>query len=274
MSDDGQWQLHGSAPELYERYLVPAITALWANDLLQRAALQPGERVLDLACGTGIVGRLAAARMGAGWIVGMDLNTGMLAVARAHSANGACAVQWLEGSALALPFRAESFDLVLCQLGLQFFSDQPLALKEMRRVLAPAGRVALSVFTAIEHTPAANALADALDRNVGAGASQTKRTEHGMSDQRELAELVSNAGFRNLTIETVTQIIRFPSAEEYVRLQLSATPMAALLEGMDGPRQQEKLAAITRDLITSLQLASDTDELTFPQEAYVLVATR
>jgi len=240
MNDAGQYQLEGSAAELYERHLVPAITALWANDLIDHAAPQPGGRVLDLACGTGIVARLAADRIRAARIVGVDINTRMLAVARARSTGAARLIEWLEASALALPFRDESFDLIFCQLGLQFFPDKPLALKEMRRVLLGAGRMALSVFSGIERTPAANALADALDHNLGVGASQTKRSEHGLCDQRELSALVTAAGFHDLTIRAVTQTIRFASAGEYVRLQLSATPMAALLEGMDGPRATGK----------------------------------
>jgi ubiquinone/menaquinone biosynthesis C-methylase UbiE len=120
MNDQEQWQLHGSAPELYERYLVPAITALWATDLVERAAPQPGERVLDLACGTGIVARLAATRMGAGRI-GMDINFGMLAVARSLSGDTARLIEWQEGSALALPFADDAFDLIFCQLGCSSF---------------------------------------------------------------------------------------------------------------------------------------------------------
>jgi ubiquinone/menaquinone biosynthesis C-methylase UbiE len=274
MNDYGQWQLRGSAPELYERYLVPAITALWATDLVERAAPRSGERVLDLACGTGIVARLAAARMGAGRIVGMDVNAGMLAVARSLSADAARLIEWQEGSALALPFPDEVFDLIFCQLGLQFFPDKPVALGEMRRVLVPTGRVALSVFTAIEHTPATNALANALDRHLGAGASHTKRSEHVLSDREELRELVTAAGFGTVAIETVTQTIRFPSAGEYVRLQLSATPLSALLDGMDSRQQRETLAAITSDLAASLHMESDTAELTYPQEAYVLLARK
>jgi ubiquinone/menaquinone biosynthesis C-methylase UbiE len=274
MNDPGQWQLHGSAPELYERYLVPAITSLWATDLVERAAPQPDERVLDLACGTGIVARLAATRLGAGRIVGMDINAGMLAVARSLSTAAASLIEWQEGSALDLPFADEAFDLIFCQLGLQFFPDRPAALGEMRRVLAPRGRIALSVFTAIERTPATHALADALDRNVGAGASQTKRSEHVLSDARELRDLVTGAGFRNVVIETVTQIIRFTSASEYVRLQLSATPLSALLEGMDGRRQLETLAAITNDLVAALRVGSDKVELRYPQEAYVVLANK
>lgn len=268
------WQVRGSAAELYQRYLVPAIASLWAAALIDRAAPRPGERVLDVACGTGVVTRLAAERMGVGRIVGLDINSGMLAVARSLPADATRLIEWQEGSALALPFSDDAFDLILCQFGLQFFPDRPAALGEMWRVLAPSGRVALSVFTAIEHTPASSALADALDRHLGAGASQTKRSEHVLSDRRELRELVTAAGFGNVAIETVTQTIRFPSAKEYVRVQLSATPLSSLMDGMDGTRQRETLAAITSDLLTSLHIGSDTAELTYPQEAYVLLASR
>src|SRR5882757_5170899 len=99
MSDHEHWQLDGSAPELYERYLVPAITSIWASDLISRAGLGPTERVLDIACGTGAVTRLAAERITAGRVVGLDYNPGMLAVARSiHTAS--TPIEWLEGSAL------------------------------------------------------------------------------------------------------------------------------------------------------------------------------
>lgn len=274
MAQDEAWQVKGTAAELYQRYLVPLIASLWAADLVDRAAPRPGERALDVACGTGVVTRLAAERMGSGRVVGLDINAGMLAVARSLPADATRLIEWQEGSALALPFSNDTFDLILCQFGLQFFPAKPAALGEMRRVLAPAGRVALSVFTVIEHTPASNALADALDRHLGAGASQTKRSEHVLSDKQELHELVTAAGFGNVAIETVTQTIRFPSAREYVRVQLSATPLSSLMDGLDGKRQRETLAAITSDLVTSLHVGSDTAELTYPQEANVLLASR
>jgi ubiquinone/menaquinone biosynthesis C-methylase UbiE len=102
MVDFHHWQLDGSAPELYERYLVPAITAKWADDLVGRAQPRAGENVLDVACGTGIVARLARRRMGHGPVTGLDLNKGMLAVARTLSSEGA-PIDWIEGSALDLP---------------------------------------------------------------------------------------------------------------------------------------------------------------------------
>src|SRR5215470_6682796 len=137
MARDQEWQIEGSAAELYERYLVPAVTALWAADLVWRAAPQRGERVLDVACGTGVVARLAARTMGAGHVVGLDINAEMLAVARAQPA-GPAPIEWREASALQLPFPDRAFDLVLCQLGLQFFPDRARALQEMLRVLVPA----------------------------------------------------------------------------------------------------------------------------------------
>src|SRR5262249_13891539 len=143
---DGHWQLEGNAAELYQRYLVPSITAKWAQDLVDRALFRAGEEVLDLACGTGVVARLAAAKVAPGHVTGLDLNAEMLVGARGVSTDGP-PIDWKEGSALDLPFQPGHFDVVLCQLGLQFFPDQPRALREMRRVLREAGRVALSVYS-------------------------------------------------------------------------------------------------------------------------------
>lgn len=275
MGEHEAYQLEGSAPELYERYLVPAITALWAADLVERAALRPGERVLDVACGTAIVARLAAQRMGNGRVVGLDINSGMLGVARSLPRLAGMPIEWHEASVLSMPFPDAAFDVALCQLGLQFFPDQPAALREMWRVLRPVGRLALSVFSSIEHTPAANALANALDRHLGPGASKTKRTEHGLADADELRALVTGAGFRDVTIRTVTQQIRFPSPREYVRLQLAATPMAGLVSGMESGKRNALVDAIASDLRTAMQGGDMAKvELTFPQEAHVVLARR
>ncbi len=229
MDQQEQWQLDGTAPELYQRYLVPAITAPWAADLVERAALRAGERVLDVACGTGVVARAAAERVGdTGRVAALDLNPGMLAVARALP-QASTTIAWLEGSVLALPLPDAAFDVVLCQLGLQFFPDRPLALWEMYLVLIPGGRLALNVFGPLAHNPAPHALSDAVDRHLGPGASATKRTEHALADPGEVAGLLADAGFRGIAIATATKIIRFPSPADYVRLQLTATPLATLM---------------------------------------------
>jgi ubiquinone/menaquinone biosynthesis C-methylase UbiE len=224
-----QWQLDADAPELYERYLVPAITSLWAADLIDRAGPQPTDRVLDVACGTGVVARLAAERVTTGRVVGLDLNPSMLRVARSIKASGILNIEWFGGSAQNLPFSNHSFDLVLCQLGLQFFSDRALALREMRRVLMPYGRLALSVYSAIEQTPAAHAFVTALDQHFGPDASSIKRAEHAFDDVDELSSLIAKQGFEDVIVSMVTKVISLPSVEDYVRFQLVATPMVGPL---------------------------------------------
>ena len=107
MDEQEQWQLDGSAPELYQRYLVPAVTALWAQELAEQGALRPGEQVLDVACGTGVVARVAAERVGtSGRVAALDLNPGMLNVARsvATTTGDSASIQWHEASADKLPF--------------------------------------------------------------------------------------------------------------------------------------------------------------------------
>ncbi|RWI10917.1 MAG: methyltransferase domain-containing protein [Mesorhizobium sp.] len=274
MAPDEQWQLEGTAAELYQRYLVPLITSLWAADLVKRSAPRPGEQVLDVACGTGVVARLAAEQMGTGRVVGLDLNSSMLAVARAVAQNGGPKVEWHEASVHQMPFPNGTFDVILCQLGLQFFPDRARALAEMFRVLTPGGRLALSVFTAIERTPVAHALADALDRYLAPGASSIKRSEHTLSDGSLLENLVSAAGFKDVTVTSVTQMLRFPSPRDYVRLQLSATPQAGMVADMDADKRDALIDAITGDLVLSLGGNATGVELVSPQECHVLHATR
>src|SRR5262249_9117312 len=150
--------------ERYERLLVPTVTRPWARDLVERVELRPGQRVLDVACGTGVVARLAASAVrDGGRVAAVDVNHGMLAVGQSWPAPDGAAIEWHEGSADALPFGDGEFDAVLCQLGLQFFPDAAAAVKEMRRVLAAHGRAGASVFTSIERNPAALALAEAVD---------------------------------------------------------------------------------------------------------------
>ncbi len=269
MVDHHHWQLDGSAPELYEKYLVPAITKKWADDLVGRAQPRAGEEVLDVACGTGVVTRSASRCMLRGYVTGLDLNKGMLAVARTIVSEGA-PIDWIEGSALDLPFPVGKFDLVFCQLGLQFFPDQNRALREMRRVLSPSGRVALSVYSPIERTPGANAFVLALDRVLGPSASKIKRGEHSFNAPDELRELLLNAGFARVEVQTVVQQIAFPSVLDYVRFQLLATPMAALLSSREEADRQAAIKTIALDTASFSDPAMlEGGGFSFRQEAYV-----
>jgi SAM-dependent methyltransferase len=154
---------------IYERFFVPAIGMPLATDLIRVAALRAGERVLDVACGTGVVARLASRQVGAtGTVVGLDVNPGMLATARASTSPG-MHIAWHQANAEAMPLSDASFDVVLCQMGLQFMLNRDAALREMRRVLVPGGRVSLNV-----PGPTPNVftvMAVALGRHIGAEAA-------------------------------------------------------------------------------------------------------
>jgi ubiquinone/menaquinone biosynthesis C-methylase UbiE len=267
-ADPEQWQLEGTAPELYQRYLVPAVTLPWAEDLVERVGLARGDRVLDVACGTGVVARHAAARVGdGGRVVGLDVNTGMLEVARAvPSPGGGSSIEWVEGSATALPFATGAFTVVLCQLGLQFFDDRRRALREMRRVLEDGGRVGASVFTAIDRNPAACALADAIDRQIGEHASLAKRSEHALADADELRNLLSSASFTDVAVQTVALTVRFASVEDWVGIQFAATPLAAL-------QSEELVDRVSADVRASLAAFERDDGFAFPQEVNVAIGT-
>jgi ubiquinone/menaquinone biosynthesis C-methylase UbiE len=274
VSDHEHWQLDRSAPELYERYLVPAITRIWATDLIDRVEPRPGQSVLDVACGTGVVARIAAERMRTGRVVGLDLNEGMLVVARSLPVAGV-PIEWREGSSLSLPFEDRSFDLVLCQLGIQFFPDRSLALREMKRVLVPTGSVALSVYSAIERTPAANAFVKALDQCLGPDASRIKRAEHIFSATGEVAALLADAGFEHISVGAVTKRITFPSVFDYVRFQLMATPMASLLGNRNTADRDgliQTVTSVAQSLLAPEMLRDG--RLTSPQEAFVAVALK
>jgi ubiquinone/menaquinone biosynthesis C-methylase UbiE len=271
-AEQEQWQLDASAPALYERYLVPAITALWAADLVDRVGLCAGERVVDAACGTGVVARVAAQRVGGGGsVVAVDVNPGMLAVARSLPPGPGTAIEWSEASVLDLPFADASFDVALCQLGLQFFPDRPRALRSLQRIVIPGGRLALNVFGPIEHNPATHALSDSLDRRVRPGASLTKRAEHALADVDELRALVAEAGFEDVEIETETKLIRFPSARHYVQAQLTATPLATLMAQYDEDARRRVENSVVHDVEERLAPYTGDGELAFPQEVHVAV---
>jgi SAM-dependent methyltransferase len=201
--------------------------------------------------------------------VALDVNGGMLAVGRSLPPPAGASIEWYEGSAEALPFGDGEFEVVLCQLGLPFVSDRAAASREMRRVLAAAGRVGASVFTPILRNPAARALADALDRHLGEGASRAKRSEHSLSDDQELRELLEAAGFVGIRIETVMKNMRFPSVDEWVRIQFTATPLASLLDECDPSQREHILGLVGVDVREALGAFEQSDAFALPQEMHV-----
>jgi ubiquinone/menaquinone biosynthesis C-methylase UbiE len=250
MVQQERYQLVAEAAENYERNMVPVMFAPLAERLLDSVGLRPGNRVLDVACGTGIVARCTARRLGNGErVAGLDLNARMLDVARSMSASEGLAIEWYEGSALALPFADGSFDVVLCQQALQFFPDRPAALQEMHRTLATNGRLAVSVFRSIEFRPEVAALAEALERYVGPEAAAARRSVVALGDVNELEKLITAAGFRMVDVRSVAMTHRHASVEEYLWRLESSSPSTYSLERLDEPTRR----AIMADMNAALQ---------------------
>lgn len=234
----------GSATENYERYFVPAIGGPLAEQLVAAAALRPGERVLDVACGTGVVARLAADQVGpAGSVAGADVNPGMLAVARTvATSSGRTSIQWYETAAEAMPLPDAAYDVVFCQLALQFFADKTAALREMRRVLAPGGRAYASV-------PAPTAffgvLEQAVTRHVGPAIGVFVGQVFSLNDSGELEGLFRNAGFDEVHVRIETRPVRLPAARDFLWQYVYSTPLAGAVGQLNG----EGRAALEQDVV-------------------------
>jgi ubiquinone/menaquinone biosynthesis C-methylase UbiE len=268
MRQPEQWQLSGNAAELYERYVVPYFLGPWAPGLIEVAALRSGERVLDVACGTGVVARLAAQQVGtAGQVAGLDLNAGMLAVARALPPPPGATITWVECSAVAMHVADALFDVVLCQQGFQFFPDKPAALREMHRVLVPGGRVVLSVWGKTID-PYGLALAEAVERHVGTEAATRVRAPRVVPDAEELSRLLVDAGFREVHIRSSRMTIRLPSLETLVLCHLAAMPVADAVAALS----DEARAALAGDVCLALQSYADGDGVVVPNETSLATA--
>jgi SAM-dependent methyltransferase len=268
MMQQPRWQrFAGSVAEHYTRHLVPAIFAPWAEELVSLAAPQPGERVLDVACGPGVVARQAARHVSpTGQVTGLDINPGMLAMARSLPAE--LPISWQESSALQMPFAEGTFDLVLCQQGVQFFGDRTAGLREMRRVLVPQGRLVLAVWGPLEHSPGFAALATALQRHVSAAAAAAARSPFSLGNSAELLDLLEGAGWQSLAMHTRVKTLRFPSPEGFVEQYIPGSPIAAAL----GDADASVLAAVIRDVGTALQPYITDEGLAFPIENHLAQA--
>lgn len=215
----------GASPaENYQRFFVPSIGRPVADDLIAVADLRPGQRVLDVACGTGVVTRLAAERVGAaGAVAGLDVNPGMLAVARSQAPTDT-PIEWHQANADSIPLPDEAFDVVLCQMGLQFITKKLAALREMRRVLKPGGRALVNV-PGPKPAPFA-VLTDALASHLSPQAASFGDLVFSMHDADELSELMRSAGFRKVDVQAKSKSLRLPAPEDFLWQYLYSTPLA------------------------------------------------
>jgi ubiquinone/menaquinone biosynthesis C-methylase UbiE len=219
--------------EIFERLLVPTHFAPWARDLIGRAGpIEASSRVLDLGCGTGIVSRLLREQLGgAARLSGLDLNAGLLAIAKRVAPE----LDWHEGDAMSLPFADGSFDLVLSQQMLQFVRDRIVAAREIRRVLVPGGRVLLSTWRPVREQPYIAALTAIAERHFGP--SNDARWSFG--DDASLRALMTEAGFEDVRVEVVTRTDVAPLA----LLRLNVMAMGFDMSGLSDADRDREFAA-------------------------------
>ena len=260
-----RFQVEGDAAADYQRFLVPAIFERWAAMLIGVADLQEGDRVLDLACGTGVVARTAATRVGpTGRVVGVDVNDAMLTVARGSGSE----VDYQSADATELPFADAAFDAVVCQQGLQFFPDRLGALQQVRRVLDRGGQATVAVWRSIDHSPVFAEFADALQRHAGPGAGTVMRSPFQLGAQDEVRALFAEAEFRDIRVEIQIAPVRFPSAAEMFEAEVRSSPLAEIVPSVD----EDAIALLVEELEATLASHQDDDGVVFPLESHVIVA--
>lgn len=243
MDNHATGQVIESAAEIYEAFFVPALFSAWPSHVLEAAQVKPGDAVLDVATGTGILARQAAQVTGpTGEVVGVDINEGMLAVARQKAPH----LAWEVGPAEALPFVDKRFDRVVSQFGLMFFEDQPQAIVEMVRVLRPGGTVAVAVWDRLEATPGYARVAELLDDLFGPEVAQSILSPFSLGDRHALAGLFAPAGLSNQAVQTLPGKARFDSVESWIYTDIKGWTLAGLIDdaGYDRLRQvaPERLA--------------------------------
>ena len=242
--------------------------------LLDHAALRPGERVLDLACGSGVVAREAAGRVGVhGQITALDINPAMLAVARTHpAAPGTPDIEWIQGNALALPFAEASFDVVLCQQGFQFFPDCALTSAELRRVLVPGGRAMLLVSQAIRRNPLYDHLNRAMLARTGIPAYAAPFT---LGEAGRLETLLRDADFGQVIVQEAQLNVHFPSPERFVRSSVQGA--AAVLPHWAALSETERVAlsdGIQGDVADWISAHTEGSQLHDTMLVYIVLAIR
>jgi SAM-dependent methyltransferase len=268
MEEPERWQLSGSAAELYERYTVAWMFEPLARQLIERLPLRSGSRVLDVACGTGIVARLAASRVAPdGRAVGVDINAGMLTTARKVAHAAGLDIEFGEGDANALAFPDAAFDAVLCQQGLQFFLDRAGALREMRRVLAPHGTIGIAVWG--DPGPFTRSLADALSRHIGPKVGLQCLAPFALSNPQLLRGLADESGLAGAELRTVSLIRRVEPTQDWLIKYSSGLPYGEAVAAMSAAARAE----VVRHVASSLKPYWDTDHFAVPQDNHLLYFT-
>lgn len=262
--------------EAYENSLVKRVFQPLANQVVQKVQPQAGDRVLDVAAGTGICLREVAQLAGNSCrLVGLDLNPAMVAVGRAVAESTGVEIEWHEGNASQLPFEDSSFDWIFCQHGLQFFPDKRTALSEMWRVLDDGGRAVVAVWQDIDRHPYSRAIDEAGLEHTGDHVLRVPNGPFSLGDPDELAELFKQAGFKSVEIETVSFHSRWDDPIGGVRMDVAgATAVVPALQKLSDAERADLIAGIMTHLEPAVEQFIEDGVLVNLWHANVAIATK
>jgi len=266
-----KWQMNTNGPETYERIIVRTWMIDWTPELINAGCIGSDTRVLDVACGTGIVARMTSGLIGPGGrFVGIDLNEGMLKIARRLASENGITCELYHGDVKQMPFSSKEFDIVICQQGLQFFPDRAAALQEMRRVLAPEGTLVLSVWGRAEKSPHVIAICEAFSEYLGEDSTNMFKIACSLSDPQILQKIVEDAGFSNIQIRSGVKIATHPSITEFLPAYFSIFPLAAHISAMP----EEERIQMFRSIEAKLAPWLEDGRLSVPTENLILTAVK
>jgi len=256
-----------AAAAAYEELLVPALFQEWAPRLIAATEIQPGHRVVDIACGTGVLARAAAARAThSGAVTGLDPAPGMLGVAKRL----APAIEWRQGTAESLPFPAGSFDVAVSQFGLMFFTDRRQAIREMLRVVTRAGRVGVAVWDSLENIPAYAAEVALVQRIAGQRAADALRAPFALGDAAEVIALFTAAGASRVSATRHLGTAKFPTVRSMVEADVFGW-----LPLMGAPLTQDQSDQVLKEADEVLNPYVTTDgKVEFRISAHIVIGTK
>ena len=262
MSNGNKGQVSEDAARIYEEIFVPSLFESWAQIVAEAADIRRGHKVLDVACGTGLVAMTIVDRVGAdGAVVGVDINNGMLEIARSKSSQ----VAWQQAAAEQLPFADGGFDRVVCQFSLMYFEDRERALGEMTRVLRPGGLLVFNVWDRLENNPGFLARTVFWQRLVGERANG--EAPYSLGDKQVLSALLKAAGISSFEIDTRSGTARYPSIRDWMQV----TAKGWTQEGLFDDAQLERMQVAAQGEFAEFEKPDGS--VCFPSYAHLVTVT-
>lgn len=259
--------------EVYERYLSRPIADPWTRVLLELAVPKRGDRVLDLACGTGSVARQVAPIVGTtGTVVAVDINADMLKVGGTQHQPAGAPIEWRQGDATHLDLLDDNFDLIFCQQGLQFFPDRGASVREMRRLLRTHGTAVISVWQSLTRHPIHEALFTATARYLDVPFRDVD-VAFSFSSAEKLYTLLRSANFTHVEVTTKAVSIQMPEPERFVEFSiLGVATSIPKFASLDGATRSALVSEVTKETHAVVQSFMKGDSLRFPMEANIAIA--